>query len=70
MQRKENQIKMDTSELPLVKNCMNKAAEYESVGDKVNAEKWFRLAVLAEKYYSEQSYKTMEEIFKEKYGTT
>ena len=45
---------------------MDKATLYEEQGDKVNAEKWFNLAVKAEEYYAKQGYKTMDEIKKEK----
>ena len=61
---------MDISELPLVKNCMNKAEEYEAVGDMINAEKWLEWATKAEAYYAKQDYKTADELYKDGHGTT
>jgi hypothetical protein len=58
---------MDTSHLPLVKKCMDKATMYEDQGDKVNAEKWFNLAIKAEAYYAKQDYKTADEYYKDKH---
>jgi hypothetical protein len=60
---------MDTSELPLVKNCIEKSNTFDVAGDKVNSEKWFNLALLAEEYYKKQGYKVIDEILREKYGT-
>lgn len=60
---------MDTSELPLVKRCMERSEEYSKTGDTINSEKWFNLALLAEEYYKKQDYKTIDEIIREKYGT-
>jgi hypothetical protein len=60
---------MDTSELPLVKNCIEKSNAFDVAGDKPNSEKWFNLALLAEEHYKKQDYKVVDEIIKEKYGT-
>lgn len=57
---------MDTSNLPLVKRCTEKAEEFEILGDSANADKWLELAMKAEIYYSKQNYQTAEEYYKGK----
>ena len=59
---------MDTSELPLVKRCMDKADEFEKAGDMVKAEEWLNFATKAEAYYSKQGYKTADELYKDGHG--
>jgi hypothetical protein len=57
---------MDTSELPLVKKCVEKSSEAEAKGDKIGSEEWFRLAMLAEAKYAKQDYKTADQYYKDK----
>jgi len=68
--KKEIIINMDISELPLVKKCMDKAAEYEAAGDIINAEKWLDFATKEEAYYAKQNYKTADELYKDGHGTS
>jgi hypothetical protein len=56
---------MDTSHLPLIQRCMEKAEEYEKIGDTINANKFLELAEKAEIYYSKQNYKIASEYYKE-----
>jgi hypothetical protein len=59
----------DTYHLPLIKKCVDRSTEYEKAGDTINAEKWFNLAIKAEKYYAKQNYKIAEDYYKEIHGT-
>jgi hypothetical protein len=59
---------MDTSHLPLIQRCMEKAEEYEKAGDSENALKFLELAEKAEIYYSKQNYKTADVYYKELNG--
>ena len=54
---------MDTSELPLVKRCMERSAEFEQAKDTANANKWFELAMKAEAYYAKQDNKIAEDFY-------
>lgn len=59
---------MDTSHLPMIQRCMEKAEEYEKAGDADNALKFLALAEKAEIYYSKQNYKTADEYYRELNG--
>ena len=54
---------MERNELPLIKQCIERAEEFEKSGDNVNAEKWLNLAERAEKYYEKQNWQTAEEFY-------
>jgi len=53
----------DSSQLPLIKRCMERSVEFESIGDTVNAEKWFNLSLKAEAYYAKHDNKIAEDYF-------
>ena len=53
----------DSSQLPLIKRCMERSAEFEAAGDTTNANKWFELAMKAESYYSKQDNKMAEDFY-------
>ena len=57
---------MDIYELPLIKNCIVKAEEFEKAGDTVNANIWLEWATKCEKYYAKQDYKTAWNYYKDK----
>jgi len=57
---------MDTSHLPLIQRCMEKAEEYEKAGDSDNAIKYLALAEKAEQLYAKHDYKTAEEYYRSK----
>jgi len=47
---------------------MEKAEEYEKIGDTTNANKFLELAEKAEIYYSKQNYKTADVYYRELNG--
>jgi len=53
----------DESQLPLIKRCMERSAEFEAAGDITNANKWFELAMKAEAYYAKHDNKMAEDYF-------
>lgn len=57
--------KMDTSNLPLIRRCMDNASKCEAAGDTEKANEWLELSIKAEAYYATKGYKTLEERYKE-----
>jgi hypothetical protein len=57
---------IDTSNLPLIRRCMEKAAEFDMTGDKEKASYWFDLAMKAEAKYAKHDYLTTDEYYRKK----
>jgi hypothetical protein len=53
----------DESQLPLIRRCMERSAEFEAAGDTANANKWFELAMKAEAYYAKHDNKIAEDYY-------
>ncbi len=59
---------VDTYNLPLVKRCVDKAAEFDMAGDKEKAAYWFDLAMKAEAKYAKHDYLTADDYYRKKHG--